>query len=640
MFYLTDAAIILAIAVALVIWSWQTSDARRTPLENTVLGLGFSLGMLGTFPLFDRNTNAIPFGFLLLFLASTIFFFRNRQQSLFKNQFQSLRRGVLQLRGVELILSLYLSFICALTFFLTLAPPNANDYDSLVYHLSAPARYLTDGRISELAYDHHSYFPFLTEMLFALGLQWSGPVLAKLFHWLMLPLCCGTLIAIGSRHFSRRAGLLAACLFASIPVVQIEATTAYVDLSLSAFVLLAFMCFANWLRSRENIWLAGSGAMCGFALGTKYTGALFFGWLLLWAIATILLDKRRTASVSDRLSFKPIFTFALFALLLGSGWYLRNFFWVGNPVFPFAYEVFGGRGWTAQMAKDYSLSQQQYGFGRGLLDILLLPWRLAMTPLNFAQPFWPISSVQLVDPIAPGRFEVLGHVLQSLCGPALLAFGAPTIFLKNKPRVIGFLIWSCAFFWVFWMLSSQQLRYLIPTLALFSVVCGWGVLRLQQRSAILKLTIGLTLCAWLIFVPVLTAWRLRDAIPVALGQENPEIYLSRTFAGYDAMKWSSENTPVNSNFAIYGEPRDFYLKRKYFWADDPHNNLIDYAAVQTGAQLVSALKKLGATHVLWNTQPERNGGFGGPPPQMAEAVSSDAMTPIFEAKGYRILKIN
>ena len=148
-----------------------------------------------------------------------------------------------------------------------------------MYHLAAPAQYLRHGKIVELPYDHHSYFPFTMEMLFLWGLALRGPVLAKLFHWLMLPLCCAALVAIGKRHLSLRAGLLAAALFASLPFVLIEATTAYVDLGLTAFVLLAYLCFANWKSTGEGSWLISCGLFCGFCLGTKYLGVLTFGWL-------------------------------------------------------------------------------------------------------------------------------------------------------------------------------------------------------------------------------------------------------------------------------------------------------------------------------------------------------------------------
>src|SRR5690606_10789417 len=101
-------------------------------------------------------------------------------------------------------------------------------------------------------------------------------------------------------------------------------------------------------------------------------------------------------------------------------------------------------------------------------------------------PFWPFLGVPLDNPEVSGRFEVPGHVIQTIVGPALLAFGVPLVFIRRKPQAVGFLLWSFLFFWVFWAVSSQQLRYLIPTLGLLSVACGWGVLQLQQRGAILR----------------------------------------------------------------------------------------------------------------------------------------------------------
>jgi hypothetical protein len=357
-----------------------------------------------------------------------------------RNAFASSLRN---LRGVNLALVLYLVAVFLITFVLTLAPPNGADYDSLTYHLAAPAQYLRFGRIVDLPYDHHTYFPFTMEMLFLFGLALQGPVLAKLFHWLMLPLCCFALVAMGRRHLTTRAGLFGAALFASIPLVQSEATTAYVDLGFTAFVLLAFLCFANWLSSHDgeensNVtndswWLASSGAFCGFAIGTKYLGFLTFGWLGLWALGTMI--RRRNFQV------KPLLLFAVFAIVLGGGWYVRNWLWTGNPVFPFAYEIFGGRGWTAQMAADYTRDQAVYGFGRSPSDWLWLPWRFSMTPLNtlfmttqglavVPQPFWPVSDVVLDNGLT-GRFEVAPLMLVSIVGPALLAFGAPLLFVQR-----------------------------------------------------------------------------------------------------------------------------------------------------------------------------------------------------------------
>lgn len=639
MHYLADVGIILLVALLLITASWWMASAQNTLLENTVLGASTLLGFLAWFFGAVKPALGLSFDFSLwAVLLPTLFFVlipfgipSAQRVKLFQDNARAAWKGMLALRGTELALALYLLFVCALTLFLSLAPPNANDYDSLVYHLAAPARYLADGRVSELLYDHHTYFPFGMEMLFALGLQWSGPVLAKLFHWLMLPLCCLAIVAIGKRHFSLRAGLFGAALFASIPIVLIEATTAYIDLGLTVFVLGAFLCFLNWLHSREMRWLALCGLMCGFACNTKYFGVLFFGWLLLWALGD--MAKRRQFAI------RPLLAFCLITAVFGGYFYIRNWFWTGNPVFPFAYEIFGGKGWTLEMAQAYTRDQEAFGFGRAPLDWLLLPFRAIWTPFNFSQPFWPLSDLPLGNSEFTGRFEVPGHLLQTIVGPALLAFGAPLIFMRRKPQTVVFLLGSFLFFWIFWAATSQQLRYLIPTLGLLSVACGWGFLRLENRSVFLKWTAAIAFTAWLVFVPLLTAWRLRDVIPVVLGQQNPEPFLARTFAGWSAMEWASQHTPNDAVFAIYGEPRNYYLKRKYFWADASHSTLIDYPQIHNGAQLVEALKKQGATHLLCNTRAAQNGGFGGPPPEVEEAIEGGLLAELHEARGYRVLRI-
>lgn len=105
------------------------------------------------------------------------------------------------------------------------------------------------------------------------------------------------------------------------------------------------------------------------------------------------------------------------------------------------------------------------------------------------------------------------------------------------------------------------------------------------------------------------------------------------------MQWASTHTPAEARIALYGEPRGFYLNRDYFWADDPHNNLIDYAKVRSGADLVSALRALGATHVLWNRTPGENGGAFGPPAQITEAIDRGLLMPLYESRGYTLYRI-
>lgn len=643
MHYLDEAALFLILSTLLLLVGWMGDDARSSKLENSIL-LGAAL--LGWYAL------VLWLGGLAvsLYVGSwfTIVFALIPGITRFATVRAHARaavKWVRGLRGINALLVIYLALACCLTFVLCLAPPSGNDYDGLMYHLAAPRQYLRANRIVELPYDHHTYFPFTLEMWFLAAQQLrpnllEGAVLAKLFHWLMLPLTCAGLIAIGQRHLSLRAGLLAACLFASLPVVLNEATTAYIDLGLAAWTVLAFATFANWLHTRDVYWLTWSGAFCGFGLGTKYLGALVFGWLLLWLLVDGLRSNTKLGG--------PLLRFVGLALLLGGGWYLRNWQWTGNPVFPFAFEIFGGEGWTLAMAQAYAADQSKFGFGRSLSDFLWLPWRVAMTPLNAAVlpgnqpvglPFWPFLATPRLGVPQSGIFEVGGLVTTTIVGPAMLAFGAPLLAVRRPPLIVKFLAASFVFFWLFWFATGQYVRYLLPSFALLCVPCGWMAGQFLKRSAILKWTTLIALMTWFGFTLVLVWSNAQSTLDVVLGREQPEAYLSRTFAAYDAQNWANRNTPADARFAIWGEPRNYYLDRSYFWADDAHNNLIDYSQVRSGGDLVRELKRLRATHVLWNIDFASNGGFGAPPPQWNPAMQEGLVTQLFSAKGYAVFSI-
>lgn len=648
MFYLPAVGIFIGIVIAVILLAWWNGDTPPE-LQDTLAWIGVILGSwtlllaLSGYLIGFKYELPLFILFLLLWIWPWKSTFAERWKSL---QFhaQQFLHFIRSLRGVEIILSIYLFFIFALTFIFCLVPPSGNDYDSLVYHLAAPMQYLMAGGIHALPYDHHSFFPFTMEMLYLCGLQLSGPVLAKLFHWLMLPLSCFALIAMGNQLKSRRSGLWAAAIFVSLPLVLFEATTAYIDLGIVFFALLAFLCFFNWLQDHEIHQLTSCGIFCGFCLGVKYSGIFIAFFIGLWLLGT--MAKRR------QWQFAGIGFFLLWMILSGGFWYAKNAVLTGNPVYPFAYSIFGGKGWTKQMAVAYDADQHEFGYGRKPLDWAMLPWRVSMAPLNdisvsnsgvalAPQPFWPFSGDILTPQtgVANGRFEVIGLLTQSLFGPLLLALCLPLIFVKRKPQIVGFALWSFVFFFVLWAIGSQQLRYLLAPAALLCLAAGWMVDYSWNRSAILKWTTTGAVIISCIFAPYYFCFQSRQTLPVILGQMTPENYLLHSFAGYDAMQWANANTPKDAVYAIYGEPRCFYLHKKYFWADDPHNNFIDYPNIKTGKELMAALKKQGAAYILWNTTPARNGGVFGPPGQMQQAVDASLVEEMYQANGYKIYKI-
>ena len=647
MFYLADALFFALFALALLSVGLGALAPTRSLLETLVLpalatlgALGLLIWIVGSLGLFN---GALWAGiFLTLWLGWMIW-----RRALIARNAGRIWPALRALSATEKLLAFYLLAVWALTFALTLAPPTGLDYDSLVYHLAVPAQYAREGRIVELRFDHHSYFPFTMEMLYGVALQLRGPVFAKLFHWLMLPLGASVLIAFGQRAQTRVGGLLAACLFTALPMTLVESSTAYIDLAFVAFAVATVLCFAGAPTPNRLHNLAWSGAFCGFCLGTKYFGWLIFGFLGIWLLVETLRAKPPHGA-------RGVALFGVLALAIGGGWYARNWVWVDNPVYPFAYGLFGGRGWTAQMAATYDASQTIYGFGRAPLDLILLPFRLAMTPLNVGgfeglgargQPLWPLLPGPVGDAqpdSLTGLFDTPGLFLLTFPGPAIFAFGLPALLGRDKPRAILLAASLFGFLWVFWALTSQQVRYLFPALALLAVVAGWGMATRAPKLTISRWIGGAGLVAWLGFAPFFIAMQSRGSFAVIAGAETPDAYLNRSFAGYSAMQWINANAPADARVAVYGEPRCFYLNRSYFWADDAHNELIDYPTISSGVQLAATLKKRGATHVLWNANAARNGGAFGPPQPLFDAmVSAGAASFEFDGneRGYRVYRL-
>ena len=641
MFYLADATLFALFVLALLSLGLGALAPTRSLLETLILpalatlgALGLAIWLFGLLGIFSGPLWAA------LFTAGWLLWMIMRRQLVVANA-RRIGPALRDLSTTEKLLAFYLLAVWALVFVLSLAPPNGADYDSLVYHLAVPAQYSHAGRVVELPFDHHSYFPLTMEMLYGVALQLRGPVFAKLFHWLMLPLGALVLVAMGQRAGTRTGGLLAACLFTSLPMTLVEASTAYVDLGFAAFVAAAVLCFAGAPTSNRLHDLAWSGAFCGFCLGTKYFGWLILGFLGIWLCAETLTTKPSNGA-------RGIALFAVCALAIGGGWYARNWIWVGNPVYPFAYGLFGGRGWTAEMARLYDESQAIYGFGRAPADLLMLPFRLAMTPLNVGgfevvgwrgQPFWPLIPGPILGD-KTGLFDVLGLFLVTFPGPAIFAFGLPALLGRAKPRPILLAASLFVFLWIFWALTSQQVRYLFPALALLAVVGGWGMAQWAPKLVLARWIGGASLAAWLGFAPLFVTLQARGSWDVIRGAQTPDAYLNRSFSGYGAMQWIGAHTPATARVAVYGEPRDFYLNRSYFWADDPHNELIDYPKISTSAQLAAALKAQGATHILWNSEPGRNGGVFGPPqPLFDQMVSAGEAELLFESRGYRVFRL-
>ncbi len=142
-------------------------------------------------------------------------------------------------------------------------------------------------------------------------------------------------------------------------------------------------------------------------------------------------------------------------------WLARNWAVTGNPVFPAANALFGGRGWTGAQAELLALDAHAAAdMIRSWRDVLRLPFDLVASSHDFgaASPslwFWPLvvlagASVLLVE--RPGRKERL---------------------------LLGLVAGSC----LLWSVTFLMARFLLPAMALGAIVAAVALERVHRPPA-------------------------------------------------------------------------------------------------------------------------------------------------------------
>lgn len=284
-------------------------------------------------------------------------------------------------------------------------------------------------------------------------------------------------------------------------------------------------------------------------------------------------------------------------------WYLKSYLWTGNPVYPFAYSIFGGKMWTAERTVPYRRHQLEFGMGelppqeemqqmsalqqrfcgpRSPLNLLLAPVNLTLYPTEFTVPLTPFGAYAL-----------------SSIGPLYLAL-LPLLLMAKRRRPVGWLLLILEPLWVWWLMSMQLTRYLLPSLALICPAVGWAVAEAERTGGLLGAVTRAAVGAWAAVVLALIVLYVLPQAPVAVGLQSEYGYLMQSVRVYHPCVYINRHTPENAKIALYGEPRGYYLDRDYLWAEWGHSALIRYEAIETPQDLVREYRRLGITHLMIN----------------------------------------
>lgn len=452
---------------------------------------------------------------------------------------------------VENVLLFLIVFSTALTFIASLAPPIAKD--SLLYHFALPKAFIAQGGSAFVDGNIASYLALGSEMhsvwamllggfLNSRAAETAAGVTTFLFFPLLLMTVFGWSREIG---VSRLWSLIATGMVASIPTAYHVASSGYIDISLALFVTLAIYSLCPWWSDQTNGWLVMLAIFLGAALSIKLTAVFVFA-----AFALVILLRARDAKDAAGKILVGGFAALLLAGAIASPWYLRTWKATGSPVFPFYMSIWKGEanGWDVERSNLFQGMNAQYGGEqKNAGDYLLAPVNISV----IAQP----EDARYFDGVLAPAF---------LIGLPILIWALWKFDLPVEAKIGAGI---AAIMFLFWLFSSQQLRYLLPIVPVMAIAIVASAEAIANKRKLLGAIWQYSLIA-AAFVGVLTtaAWFLQKApLRVALGGETRDQYLTRNLDYYPYYQTINADTAAGSRVWLINMRRDTYnIERPVF----------------------------------------------------------------------------
>lgn len=466
----------------------------------------------------------------------------------------------------ERLLLLVIAAFAGSTLVAALAPPT--EWDTLTYHLAAPAHFLRMGAIDFVPYKEWAN-PFTAEMWNVIGLTVDSGSLAQVFQWTMGLVGAAAVCLLGHR-VSRTVGITAATLYYTSPHIFSLSTSAKSDLAWMAFLLLSLHLTLRWAEGAPMRWLWFSAVFAGLALGTRVQGLWWVPAVTLVVLSIYRVEKRRSWSGS----LARAMLFGALAIVVAGPWWTRNLIASGDPFWPYAYSVFPSRFWTQALHDKYAAWSS--GPGHSLLDYLAGPWNVTVN-----QAAWHFGLRGSASP-APLAFSPL----------AFVAWRASSVAVR---RLLVACMAAALIYYSLWFTQFQVLRYLLPTLAILMVPAAAGLEASMRASATRWVAGGLFAATLLWFGGMNIAFSV-EAISATLGITSESKYLRDNVGLYDDLQWMNRNLPHNAKVLIF-HLKTYYLERDYVRGD---RNLwpIGENPEATPEMLLDELRHRGVTHIL------------------------------------------
>ena len=371
-------------------------------------------------------------------------------------------------------------------------------YDALSYHLQLPKEWFTLGRIVSVQHNVYSFLPGYMEAAYyhlaVLRCDGIDSVYAsQLLHAGLTLLTAMVVGRLATRLVGAECGAAAAIILLGTPWVIVVGSLGYNEMP--TLLMLA----GGWLSVQEkSIGPIARGAILGLlagaACGSKLTSI---------GMVAVPLGVLAVMATQPRHWLRIALAACVMGLIVLSPYLLRNQLAAGNPVFPFATDLFGSAHWTAEQVSTWRRGHHAEisAFMRlgELWDQVL---RFGIGPQPGADPWKP-------------QWSVLPWI--AIVG---LAVGATMRDLRGRVLHIAIVLILQLAFWLF--LTHLKSRFMLPAavpMALgASVIVHWVHRRFSPHRRLAALVLTLAAVLW-VLLPVLVYRSEAGGMPAAaIGQ--------------------------------------------------------------------------------------------------------------------------
>lgn len=307
-------------------------------------------------------------------------------------------------------------------------------WDDTSYHLPMARLFAQHHGLAVDEYLRFPYFPANMQLLVAVGLQLSGPVLAQMLA--TLPVFITLIGLMGCAQWilgSAVWGVFAALGYAITQPVYETLGFAYVDYGLALYCLAAVLAIAVWYEqcTGDQRWLMQAALFAGIAGGIKFAGLVF---AVMLGVTIVVLARK----------LRPGLWFGAVCAVTAGGWYLRSYWLSGDPIHPAGGAIFGYHLWSAEDLVSQYVEQSRHGL----------------------EKTWPLF------------FHAFAHAKAQIIWLGL----STVLFLRVLPRAIVPLWIVLAMYSLFWFYVTQVSRYLVLVLPIAGLLAAATLNRVWRTT--------------------------------------------------------------------------------------------------------------------------------------------------------------